>query len=183
MSEMPSASSMRCARPIPIGIRELVSSARPRQANCYYSSSDAAFDDRYQASAEYERVARGTIALEGGWRVYSSGAGIALGLIWRRFLGLNIEWDAPRHRSRHSSETGWHVCRKPGCLVGHVKCGTRYGGAGCGVHEIVLNDQAPFVRTCVRIRNRRGAAGRRACADRQEITGARECVESGGRDS
>lgn len=78
----------------PIGIRELVPSATLRQANCYYSSSDAAFDDRYQASAEYERVARGTVPLDGGWRVYSSGAGIALGLIVRRFLGLNREADA-----------------------------------------------------------------------------------------
>jgi 1,2-beta-oligoglucan phosphorylase len=78
----------------PIGIRELVPSATLRQANCYYSSSDAAFDDRYQASAEYDRVARGTVPLDGGWRVYSSGAGIALGLIVRRFLGLNREADA-----------------------------------------------------------------------------------------
>ncbi len=43
----------------PIGIRSIVPSATLRQANCYYSSSDAAFEDRYQASAEYERVARG----------------------------------------------------------------------------------------------------------------------------
>ena len=42
----------------PIGIRSIVPSATLRQANCYYSSSDAAFEDRYQASEEYERVAR-----------------------------------------------------------------------------------------------------------------------------
>ena len=35
----------------PIGIRAVVPTATLRQANCYYSSSDAAFDDRYQASA------------------------------------------------------------------------------------------------------------------------------------
>jgi len=75
----------------PIGIRAVVPTAALRQANCYYSSSDAAFDDRYQASAEYERVAQGTIELDGGWRVYSSGAGIALSLIVRRFLGLSRE--------------------------------------------------------------------------------------------
>ncbi len=75
----------------PIGIRAVVPTASLRQANCYYSSSDAAFDDRYQASAEYDRIARGTIELDGGWRVYSSGAGIALGLIVRRFLGLSCE--------------------------------------------------------------------------------------------
>jgi cellobiose phosphorylase len=75
----------------PIGIRSLAPSATLRQANCYYSSSDAAFEDRYQASAEYDRVPRGTVPLDGGWRVYSSGAGIGLGLIVRRFLGLSIE--------------------------------------------------------------------------------------------
>jgi 1,2-beta-oligoglucan phosphorylase len=125
----------------PIGIRELVPSASLRQANCYYSSSDAAFADRYQASAEYERVARGTIALEGGWRVYSSGAGIALGLIWRRFLGLSIEWDAlvidPVIPARLDG-----LCVKTR-LLGRP-CEVRYSvrGAGCGVQEIVLNDQA-----------------------------------------
>jgi cellobiose phosphorylase len=76
---------------VPIGIRAIVPSATLRQANCYYSSSDAAFADRYQASAEYDRVALGKIALDGGWRVYSSGAGIGLGLIMRQFLGLAVE--------------------------------------------------------------------------------------------
>jgi cellobiose phosphorylase len=75
----------------PIGLRDIVPSATLRQANCYYSSSDALFRDRYHASAEYQRVAQGTIELEGGWRVYSSGAGIAVALILRRFLGLSIE--------------------------------------------------------------------------------------------
>jgi cellobiose phosphorylase len=75
----------------PIGIRAIVPTATLRQANCYYSSSDAAFTDRYQASEEYERVLRGEIDLDGGWRVYSSGAGIALGLILRRLLGFSFE--------------------------------------------------------------------------------------------
>ena len=47
-SAMRSASFMRCARRIPIGIRAIVPSATLRQANCYYSSSDAAFADRYR---------------------------------------------------------------------------------------------------------------------------------------
>jgi cellobiose phosphorylase len=75
----------------PIGIRSIVPSATLRQANCYYSSSDAAFEDRYQASEQYARVKQGTIALDGGWRVYSSGAGIALGLTLRRFVGISCE--------------------------------------------------------------------------------------------
>ncbi|HTV78884.1 MAG TPA: hypothetical protein VMF03_11540 [Steroidobacteraceae bacterium] len=75
----------------PVGIASVVPRAMMRQANCYYSSSDAAFVDRYQASAEYDRVTEGSIDLEGGWRVYSSGAGIALSLIVRRFLGIGRE--------------------------------------------------------------------------------------------
>ncbi len=75
----------------PIAIRELVTTAAPRQANCYYSSSDAAFNDRYQAFDEYGRVKSGGVALEGGWRVYSSGAGIGVRLIMQCFLGLRVE--------------------------------------------------------------------------------------------
>ncbi|MBB6093709.1 cellobiose phosphorylase [Povalibacter uvarum] len=75
----------------PIAIESIVPTATVRQANCYYSSSDAAFADRYQASAEYDSIVNGTVALDGGWRVYSSGAGIALSLIYRRFLGISRE--------------------------------------------------------------------------------------------
>ena len=75
----------------PILIREVVQSAAPRQANCYYSSSDAAFADRYLAFDEYAKVNRGEVPLEGGWRVYSSGAGISVRLIVQCFLGLRAE--------------------------------------------------------------------------------------------
>ena len=75
----------------PIAIRELVPSACLRQANCYYSSSDPAFADRYEAFEHYGRVQRGEVALEGGWRVYSSGAGIGVRLIMLGFLGLRQE--------------------------------------------------------------------------------------------
>jgi cellobiose phosphorylase len=75
----------------PIGIRDLVASATLRQSNCYYSSSDAAFADRCQASAEYQRVREGTVELEGGWRVYSSGPGICVSLVIRHLLGLAQE--------------------------------------------------------------------------------------------
>jgi cellobiose phosphorylase len=72
----------------PIAIRELVPSATRRQANCYYSSSDPVFADRYEAFNDYDKVKRGEVALEGGWRVYSSGAGIGVRLILQCFLGL-----------------------------------------------------------------------------------------------
>jgi CRISPR-associated protein Csx3 len=72
----------------PIGITARVASARPRQSTCYYSSSDAAFDDRYQAAEQYDRVLRGKVPLEGGWRVYSSGPGIFMRLVVECLLGL-----------------------------------------------------------------------------------------------
>jgi cellobiose phosphorylase len=75
----------------PIGLREIVPSATLRQANCYYSSSDAAFSDRYEAFDDYAKVKSGEMPLEGGWRVYSSGAGISMRLIMHCFLGLREE--------------------------------------------------------------------------------------------
>lgn len=78
------------SKAVPIGINELVAPAAPRQANCYYSSSDAVFRDRYQAYESYALIREGKVRLEGGWRVYSSGAGIASGLIVRGLFGLRI---------------------------------------------------------------------------------------------
>jgi cellobiose phosphorylase len=72
----------------PIGIRQLVPGARLRQANCYYTSSDAAFADRYQAQEHYADVHAGAVALEGGWRVYSSGPGVALRLVHHCLAGI-----------------------------------------------------------------------------------------------
>jgi len=72
----------------PIGLREAVPPARPRQRNCYTSSSDACFADRYEAASRYDELKAGAIEFEGGWRVYSSGAGIAMQLIRGGLLGL-----------------------------------------------------------------------------------------------
>ena len=62
--------------------------AELRQSNCYYSSSDAAFADRYEAGARYNDIHTGAVGLKGGWRIYSSGPGIFLGLITLRLLGV-----------------------------------------------------------------------------------------------
>jgi len=74
----------------PVGLRAAVSNARLRQANCYTSSSDADFEDRYDAATRYEAVRTGAVGVEGGWRVYSSGAGIAVRLVRERLLGLRL---------------------------------------------------------------------------------------------
>jgi cellobiose phosphorylase len=78
----------------PIALPERLPQASPRQANCYYSSSDAAFSDRYEAQGHYGRVGCGEVALDGGWRIYSSGPGIALGLVISHLLGLRLEHDS-----------------------------------------------------------------------------------------
>jgi cellobiose phosphorylase len=140
----------------PIGIRAIVPTATLRQANCYYSSSDAAFDDRYHASEEYGRIAQGTIALDGGWRVYSSGAGIALGLIVRRFLGLSCEANALRldpviPQALDGLRVDTTLRGRP------LEVRYRIGNAGCGVVEVGLNDK-PLSFTLEANPHRRGAA-------------------------
>ncbi|MBP6901578.1 MAG: hypothetical protein KBC73_15900 [Burkholderiaceae bacterium] len=75
----------------PVGLRERLPQAGLRQSNCYYSSSDAAFADRYEAGREYGRIHDGRVTLDGGWRIYSSGPGIAIGIVIGRLLGLRRE--------------------------------------------------------------------------------------------
>jgi cellobiose phosphorylase len=122
----------------PIGIRAIVSPATLRQANCYYSSSDAAFADRYEASAEYPRVVEGRVALDGGWRIYSSGAGIALGLIVRRFLGLSPE--ATSLSVDPVIPSALDGLRVTTTLLGKpIEVSYAVGAKGCGVSKIELN--------------------------------------------
>jgi 1,2-beta-oligoglucan phosphorylase len=140
----------------PIGIRSIVPSATLRQANCYYSSSDAAFEDRYQARVEYDRVRADKIALDGGWRIYSSGAGIALRLIMQHFLGLSCESAAlsvdpviPAALDGLSVET---------TLFGRpVEARYAIRSAGCGVEKLELNGK-PLSFTYRDNPYRRGAA-------------------------
>ena len=71
----------------PIAVTERLSHASLRQRNAYFSSSDAAFRDRYQASAEWERVEkRAKSPVDGGWRIYSSGPGLYVALLIQHAL-------------------------------------------------------------------------------------------------
>ena len=71
--------------------KERVANAALRQRNCYFTSSDAAFCDRYEASVAWDRVRRGAVAVEGGWRVYSGGPGLFVDLLIRRLAGRKQE--------------------------------------------------------------------------------------------
>lgn len=77
---------------IPIDYNDIVACGDIRQSNCYYSSSDVVFRSRYDADERYEQVKEGKLTVRGGWRVYSSGPGIYIGIIISRLLGLRVEY-------------------------------------------------------------------------------------------
>ncbi|WP_244310092.1 GH36-type glycosyl hydrolase domain-containing protein [Leptospira mtsangambouensis] len=78
----------------PIGIQKKVPASNHRQSNCYYSSSDGLFFDRYEAKEKYKDLLAGKIPLEGGWRVYSSGPGIYIKLVYECLFGIRVFFDA-----------------------------------------------------------------------------------------
>ena len=139
-----------------LGLRERVPSANLRQSNCYFSSSDAAFGDRYEAERDYGRVAAGSVALNGGWRIYSSGPGITIGLVVGSLLGIRRgksvltldpvippALDGLRARLPISGQS--------------VEVLYRVGARGCGPVRLELNgDELPFTRGANPYRN--GAA-------------------------
>ncbi|MBV9703373.1 MAG: cellobiose phosphorylase [Methylobacteriaceae bacterium] len=71
----------------PIAVTDRLRHASWRQRNAYFSSSDAAFDDRYQANNEWDRVKARSIAVDGGWRIYSSGSGLYTSILIQYALG------------------------------------------------------------------------------------------------
>ena len=159
----------------PIGIQSIVPAATLRQANCYYSSSDAAFADRYRASEEYDRIAQGAIPLDGGWRVYSSGAGIALGLLVRRFLGVSSE--ANSLRADPVIPAALDGLRVETTLLGRpVELRYRIRGSGCGVNQVTLNQTSlPFEREANPYR--RGAALLAMAAVRKQLQAGGNVLE------
>ncbi len=163
------------ARAHPIALRELVPAASLRQANCYFSSSDAAFADRHEASRDYGRVQRGEVALDGGWRVYSSGPGIALGLIVGQFLGVRRGHDRLVLDPVLTPALDGLVARVP---LGDVELEIEYrlGPKGCGPLTLELDGQPlPFTRA---INPYRPGAADVALADLQPrlLAGARRLV-------
>jgi cellobiose phosphorylase len=130
----------------PLGIRAIVPAATLRQANCYYSSSDGAFDDRYDAFLEYDRVKKGDISLDGGWRVYSSGPGIWTRLLLQSFLGLRWERsalvvDPVIPESLNGLRMEMKLGGYPIQVTYHIE------GSGCGPKKVNLNGcDLPFTR-------------------------------------
>jgi cellobiose phosphorylase len=122
----------------PIGLREVVPIARPRQANCYASSSDACFRDREEASARYGELLAGRVPVEAGWRVYSSGAGIALRLVRECLLGIRLSHaqlgvDPVLPRALDGLRAAFDLGGRT------VEVEYRVGARGCGPTALTLN--------------------------------------------
>ena len=129
----------------PIGLQALVPQAALRQRNCYHSSSDAAFADRDEAWLHYDRIAQGDIALEGGWRIYSSGAGIAWRLVIQCLLGLVEQPDCLGIDPVLPPSLDGLLVQWP--LYGHpVQLVYRLGPAGHGPLGITLDGQPLTLR-------------------------------------
>jgi 1,2-beta-oligoglucan phosphorylase len=123
---------------IPVEYRDIVSCGDIRQANCYYSSSDVIFKSRYDADQRYQDVIDGKMTLRGGWRVYSSGPGIFIGLIVSRLLGIrttseNIVLDPVMPYSFNGLTATTEFFGKP------VEVSFKAGHQGFGVRSVMLN--------------------------------------------
>lgn len=77
----------------PVNIRDTVPSAMPRQSDCYFSSSEGCFNDRYEFRENFNKLLSGDIPVRSGWRVYSSGGGIYLARLVSDFMGLRVKKD------------------------------------------------------------------------------------------
>ena len=77
----------------PIAVTDHLAQALPRQRNAYFSSSDAKRSPiAYAAGTEWQQVKAGTVGVEGGWRIYSSGPGSSTGILICDVLGRRRRW-------------------------------------------------------------------------------------------
>lgn len=78
----------------PVKLQDSVPTALPRQSNAYFISSDAAFNDRYEAMRELDKLRDGRIGYRAGWRVCSNGPGIFVHILISRMLGIRQYYDS-----------------------------------------------------------------------------------------
>src|SRR5690606_5204089 len=55
------------------------------------SSSDGKFNTRYEAQDRFDELRTGSVAVKGGWRIYSSGPGIYMNQLISNVLGIRIQ--------------------------------------------------------------------------------------------
>ena len=172
----------------PIGIRELVPDGRRcARRTATTRAPTPAFAIATRPRSTTTTCAPGRVPLEGGWRVYSSGAGIAVRLVRECFLGLRRGTLDARHRP------GDARARSTGCARGSRSPGmpgraasTGSARAAAGRPRSSLNGARARVRARRTIptagrRARRDGGGARAAARRQNAlvsSSAEEAMQS-----
>ncbi|PHZ86516.1 GH36-type glycosyl hydrolase domain-containing protein [Paremcibacter congregatus] len=130
----------------PVAYRDVVPCGNIRQSNCYYSSSDATFKNRYEADEKYEDLIAGKVTLKGGWRIYSSGPGIFIGLIISHFLGLRDSFGNTIIDPLISSDLN-DMCASITFLGRHITFKYTVSEECCGPKSITINNvSVPFER-------------------------------------
>lgn len=74
----------------PVNLNKSVKNARLRQSNAYFSSSEGAFDTRYEYQNNFDMLSSGAVEVKGGWRIYSSGPGIYINQLISNVLGIRF---------------------------------------------------------------------------------------------
>jgi CRISPR-associated protein Csx3 len=110
----------------PVGLAALVPQAAPRQSNVYFSSSDADFADRAEATARWSELRTGHVPVRGGWRLYSSGPGLFLHKVRACLLGVrerfgDVVFDPVLPRSLDGLVATTHLLGCPVELRYHVR--------------------------------------------------------------
>jgi cellobiose phosphorylase len=126
--------------PKPINYREVVPVGGLRQANCYYSSSDADFSTRYEVNEHYDDLLAGKVTVNGGWRIYSSGPGIFIRLVVGLFFGVRRQFGATIIDPVMPSE--FDGCRLQTKLCGKLVELVYHVSANSGPTRIVVNGGA-----------------------------------------
>jgi cellobiose phosphorylase len=125
----------------PVGLAAVLPHAAPRQANVYFSSSDADFPDRIEAARRWSDLRTGRVAVRAGWRLYSSGPGLYLHKVRSCLLGLResfgeVIFDPVLPRSLDGLVADVHLQGRA------VQIEYRVPAGGAGVRSITVNGHA-----------------------------------------
>jgi cellobiose phosphorylase len=72
----------------PVVVVDRMPHASLRHRNAYFSSSDVAFHDPYRARTAWDRVRTSGVAVDGGWRIYSTGPSLYACILIQHLFGL-----------------------------------------------------------------------------------------------
>ena len=132
-----------------INLNKYVKNALPRQSNVYFSSSDGAFLNRYEAYENFDKLRNGSVGVKAGWRLYSSGPGILLHQIVAHYLGINyyhgdLLLDPVLTKDSDKLEISMRLYDKNVTLKYHVK--------ESGISKVVIGDKVYNTLTSNRYR-------------------------------